>query len=341
MKLKLTICLLAFPFFGFAQQPLTGADSAHKVIDTALSYAKINSIYRANVNWNTLTDSVRAKSKNAKSIVEAMPAIALMYEMLSDFHGMALYHGKTYKWDTTLVNVNRQLYRQLLVKYKNNKQTIETRMLEDGYGYILIPGNNPTKPGESEMIAARIQDSLSKLKPARLKGIVIDLRLNIGGNMWPMIMGVGNLVSKGKLGYFIYPDASKNESWEVKGTFIYSDTTKSCSVKALGKVNPKIKIAVLTSPYTASSGEATAITFKGQKNACIIGDATAGYITANESFSIYGVEFIIAQAAEADRNVKVYYKNVPPDIEVIAGDNFDDFNKDQKIIAALKWMKGK
>ena len=104
--------------------------------------------------------------------------------------------------------------------------------------------------------------------------------------MWPMIIGVGNLVSKGKLGYFIYPDASKNESWLVKDTSIYSDTTKVCSVKALGKVNPKIKIVVLTSPYTASSGEATAITFKGQKNACIIGDTTAGYTTANESFSM-------------------------------------------------------
>ncbi|MES2063276.1 MAG: S41 family peptidase [Bacteroidota bacterium] len=341
MKLKLVACLLLFPFLSFAQQPLTGADSAHKLIDTALSYAKKNSIYRGNIDWNKLTDSVRKRSRDAKSVIEAMPAVSLMYEMLGDFHGMALYNGKTHKWNTTHVKVDRELYKELLAKFKKNKQTIETRMLENGYGYILVPGNNPTKPGEMQLIAAQIQDSLAKLNPAKLKGVVIDLRLNLGGNMWPMIIGVGNLVSKGKLGYFIYPDASKNESWLVKDTSIYSDTTKACSVKALGKVNPKIKIAVLTSPYTASSGEAMAITFKGQKNACIIGDTTAGYTTANESFSIYGVEFIMAQAAEADRNGKIYYKNVPPDKEVIAGDNFDDFSKDQKIIAALAWMKGK
>jgi carboxyl-terminal processing protease len=341
MKLKLLTSLLFLPFLSFAQQPLTSADSARKLIDTALSYAKINSIYRGHVDWNKLTDSVRARSKDARSVTEAMPAVALMYQMLGDFHGMALYNGKTYKWNTTLVNVDRQLYKQLLVKFKNNKQTIETRMLENGYGYILIPGNNPTHPGETQLIATQIQDSLAKLNPAKLKGVIIDLRLNLGGSMWPMIIGVGNLVSKGKLGYFIYPDVSKNESWQVKDTAIYSDTTKVCSVKALGKVNPKIKIAVLTSPYTASSGEATAITFKGQKNACIIGDTTAGYTTANESFSMYGVEFIMAQAAEADRNGKIYYKNVPPDKEVIAGDDFDDFSKDQKIITALKWMKGK
>jgi len=56
---------------------------------------------------------------------------------------------------------------------------------------------------------------------------------------------------------------------------------------------------------------------------------------------MYGVKFIIAQVAGADRNGKVYYENVPPDKEVIAGDNFGDFSKDQKIITALKWMKGK
>lgn len=341
MKLKLFASFLFLPFLSFAQQPLTGADSARKLIDTVLSYAKKNSIYRGNIDLNKLTDSVLARSKDAKSVTEAMPAVSLMYQMLGDFHGMALYNGKTYKWNTTHIKVDRELYKELLAKYKKNKQTIETRMLEKGYGYILIPGNNPTKQGETQMITAQIQDSLAKLNPARLKGVIIDLRLNTGGNMWPMILGVGNLVSKGKLGSFIYPDASKNESWLVKDTSIYSDTIKVCSVKALGKVNPKIKIAVLTSPYTASSGEATAITFKGQKNACIIGDTTAGYTTANESFSMYGVEFIMAQAAEADRNGKIYYKNVPPDKEVIAGDDFDDFSKDQKIITALKWMKGK
>lgn len=341
MKLKLLACLLALPFLSFAQQPLTGADSARKLIDTALAYAKKNSIYRGNTDWNKLTDSVRAKSMGAKSIIEAMPAVSLMYQMLGDFHGMALYNGKTYKWNATRIKVDKELYKELFAKFKKGTPHVETAMLANGYGYILIPGNNPTKQGETQIIAAQIQDSLSKLNPAKLKGIIIDLRLNTGGNMWPMILGVGNLVSKGKLGSFIYPDASKNESWLVKDTSIYSDTIKVCSIKAMGKVNPKIKIAVLTSPYTASSGEATAITFKGQKNARIIGDTTAGYTTANESFSMYGVEFIMAQAAEADRNGKIYYKNVPPDKEVIAGDNFTDLSKDAKIIAALAWMKGK
>jgi hypothetical protein len=36
-----------------------------------------------------------------------------MYQMLGDFHGMALYNGKTYKWDTTRIKVDRKLYKEL------------------------------------------------------------------------------------------------------------------------------------------------------------------------------------------------------------------------------------
>jgi carboxyl-terminal processing protease len=142
-----------------------------------------------------------------------------------------------------------------------------------------------------------------------------------------------------KLGSFVYPNG-KREWWYIKDRIMYADTEREATIPAFCKVNPKIKIAVLTSPFTASSAEATAISFKGQKNARIIGDATAGYTTANESLFYMGVQVLLANSVKADRNGRVYDKNVPPDMEVIAGDNFDDFSKDQKIMAALKWMKG-
>jgi hypothetical protein len=343
MKLKvvLFIAYLSFPFFSSAQKALTGADSARMVIDSALNYAKINSLYRNKVNWPALTDSVKKNSIDAHSIAEAMPAIKLMYKMLGDFHGGAHYKGKNYKWSSVRSKADFNKYQGLFAKLRKGKPALETRILEKGYGYLLIPDNNPTHNGEIHEIAKQIQDSLTKLNPAILKGIVIDLRLNTGGNMYPMILGVGNLLSKGKLGTFVYPNPEMNESWEIRDTTIYCKDYNGGSVKSFGKVNPKLKIVVLTSPFTASSGEATAISFKGQKNTSIIGDVTGGYTTANESFAYFGVSFLMATAVEADRNSIVYYENVPPDQEVVAGDNFDDFSKDQKIIAALKWMKGK
>jgi len=156
-----------------------------------------------------------------------------------------------------------------------------------------------------------------------------------------MGLGLGNLFSGNTLGVFVFPKASMNESWSIKDTVFYTNTNKEGSIRSVGKVNPKIKIAVLTSPYTASSGEALAISFKGQKNARVIGDTSAGYTTANDGFTFYGVQFLMANAVEADRTGHVYYDNVSPYLEVIAGDNFNDFTKDAKITAALKWMKSK
>lgn len=341
MKPVLFVAFLISPVFSFAQKALTGADSARMVIDSALNYAKVNSLYRSKVNWQALTDSVRKHSAGANNIAEAMPAIKVLYRMLGDFHGSAYYKGKTYKWSSVRTKADPAKYPGLIAKYRKGKPAIETRMLENGYGYLLIPNNNPTHEGEIHAIAKQIQDSLTKLAPLKLKGIVIDLRLNTGGNMYPMILGIGNLFSKGKLGTFIYPKPEMNESWEIRDTTIYCKNVNSGSVRAFSKVNPKIRIAVLTSPYTASSGEATVTSFKGQKNARIIGDVTGGYTTANEDFNYFGVDFLMATAVEADRNGNIYYENVPPDEEVIAGDNFEDFSKDEKIIAAMKWLKGK
>jgi carboxyl-terminal processing protease len=343
MKLKPIIfaVFLLFPFFCSAQKAVNGVDSARMVIDSALNYAKINSLYTSKVNWSALTDSVKKNSAGAHNIAEAMPAIKLMYKMLGDFHGGAYYRGKAYRWSSRRSNADYAKYPGLMTKFRKGKPAIETRMLEKGYGYLLIPNNNPTKDGEAYAIGRQIQDSLTKLNPATLKGIVIDLRLNTGGNMYPMILGVGNLFSKGKLGTFVYPKPNMNESWEIRDTTIFCKDFNGGSVKAFSKVNPKIKIAVLISPYTASSGEATTISFKGQKNARIIGDTTGGYTTANENFSYFGVDFLMATAVEADRNGTVYYENVPPEQEVIAGDNFEDFSKDEKMIAAMKWLKEK
>jgi carboxyl-terminal processing protease len=165
MKLKLITCLFLLPFLSFAQQPLTGADSARMVIDSVLNYAKINSLHRDRVNWQVLTDSVKKYSAAATNIQEAMPALQVMYKMLGDFHGAAYYQKKQYKWVTTVMKMDYKPYIDLLKGIRNETPHIETRMLEKGYGYIAIPSNNPTKAGEVDAIARQIQDSLNQIKP--------------------------------------------------------------------------------------------------------------------------------------------------------------------------------
>lgn len=340
-RISLLIIIVTLPGLLFAQQqPLSGADSARLVIDSTLAYARQHSLYRGKVNWTTLTDSVKKHSTPARSIQEAMPSVALLYQLLGDFHGFAAYRGKYYKWRTVKNKLDTALYHNLLTKVKQ-QLVVESRLLQKHYGYLLIPANNPTHPGESDRLAQQIQDSLARLQPEKLKGLIIDLRANPGGSMYPMILGVANVLGNGQFGSFIDPVTGNKESWGITGKAIYGGTDTVCRLTRLGKSSPQLKVAILIGPQTASSGEATAITFKGRPNTLFIGEKTAGYTTANDSFQLFGVQVIMATSAEADRSGVPYYQNVQPDREVIAGDNFTNLSQDAKIAAALQWLKGK
>ncbi|RYE18547.1 MAG: hypothetical protein EOP42_30500, partial [Sphingobacteriaceae bacterium] len=306
-----------FPFSIFAQQKLSGADSARKVIDTMLNYAKQKSIYRNKVDWKILTDSVRKHSAKATSIKEAIQSVPLFYQLLGDFHGFVSYQKKTYKWRTKKITLDTVKYKSLLSKLKQMPKP-ETKLLEEGYGYLLIPTNNPTRHGETDRLAQEIQDSLSKLHPEKLTGLIIDLRSNPGGNMYPMILGVANLLGRGNLGSFIDPVTNEKTPWEIKGKAIFVGKDKVCQLKTPASPALELKVAVLIGPYTASSGEATAISFKGRKNTRLFGEKTAGYTTANQSFRIFDLDIFMATGAEADRNNVVYYELVSPDQEIIA-----------------------
>ena len=342
MKFKLVLlCLFTTWTFKASSQSVTGADSARNFIDSALSFARHNSVYRNKLNWTAITDSVKTSSTGAKSILEAMPAMAQLYRLTGDYHGFVLYRGKYYKWWRPSKKTDTTVHKVLEVKFKM-KPLIEQQLLEKGYGYLSIPRNNPNHAHQTDTIANQIQDSLAKLTPARLKGLIIDLRLNSGGSMFPMILGIGNIIDKGKQGSFYDPASQTSTAWGVKGLDIYVGNDTKCSVLKFCTVNPAIKVVVLISPKTASSGEATAISLKGQKNVYFIGETTGGFTTANDSIDFTNdLSAFFATAVEADRNDKLYYDNVLPDKEIIGGDNFNDLHKDAKVIAALQWLKQK
>lgn len=332
------IIFLLFPCTIFAQKTMTGADSARVVVDSMINFAQKKSIYRGQVNWKVLTDSVHKVSDKANSVKQVMPAVQLIYKLLGDFHGFVTYQKKYYKWRRKEAPLDSAKYKSMFTKMKGIP-AIETRIFNENYGYLLLPANNPTHRGDSEKLCQQLQDSLTRLNPAKLKGLIIDLRTNSGGSMYPMILGLGNLLGEGKLGSFIDPVTKQEEAWGIRGNAIYSGKETELTSAVPLAFNTKLKIVVLIGPNTASSGEATAITFKGRKYTMFIGEDSEGYTTANDSFRIFDLNVFMATAVEADRNGNVYLDKVSPDQEIKGLDNFEDLTKDAKVIAALKWLK--
>ena len=77
------------------------------------------------------------------------------------------------------------------------------------------------------------------------------------------------------------------------------------------------KIAVLTSLYTASSGEAIAVIFKGKEKTKFFGQKTLGMVTVTDWEIINdATAMTISVSYYKDRNEKIYDKYVDVDVDV-------------------------
>jgi hypothetical protein len=77
--------------------------------------------------------------------------------------------------------------------------------------------------------------SLCKILTTNIKRIIIDLRINGGGAMHPMILGVEQILGNGKVGSF---QTKRKENWLIKDNRLCIDTSlltaiiPKCTVEA-------------------------------------------------------------------------------------------------------------
>jgi len=314
-------------------------DSVQTFLDKSLTLLETYSLERSTVNWPQLRQTVQQKAQGAQSVRELLPVYPFVFEQLKDDHGWLTYKGKTYKWR----NPARPAYTNAAVKEALKKKPgVLVKMLPGNVGYVQLPGINAGGSLQAMRDAAKVvQDSLCRINPDKAKAWIIDLRLNDGGAMAPMLAGVAPLIGDGYLGGFVDKDGKPDQQWYLKQGNFYMDTMQVTTLQNHCPVRKTDKpVAVLLSGMTASSGEIVAISLKGRSNTRFFGEPTYGATTANESYRISGSSYLtIAGMQEMDRNKIVYRPNVAPDVLITTGDNFADLTKDAKVAAALKWLK--
>ena len=83
------------------------------------------------------------------------------------------------------------------------------------------------------------------------------------------------------------------------------------------KMRDKLPVAILTDEWTASSGEAVLLAFRGMRNVRTFGSPTAGYASVNTVYSLYdGAQLWLTVAADvAPRTGEVFCEDpVSPDV---------------------------
>lgn len=295
------------------------SDEVKKYIDEFTQIVKVHSLYTDSINWNALNADIHELSRGLKTISES--------RIVTDYIISKL----------RAVGDNHSFFQSKQNAQNYSNQNVDGRQAEGSYlegniGYIKVPGFGSINDTAGLNFATKIQELIKSIDTEnRIRGWIVDLRENTGGNMYPMIAGLGPLIGNGIAGYFI--TSSSVGPWMYnKGVAGVVKIKKPYTLK-----NSKVKIAVLVGPRTSSSGEMTTISFIGKKNTKLFGQPTGGYTTGNSGYPLSdGANLYLAVSYTADRNKKKYLHKIDPDVTVEIKEGIDN-----TIETAKKWLMEK
>ena len=180
--------------------------------------------------------------------------------------------------------------------------------------------------------AAAIQDAIRAADREGLAGWIVDLRGNAGGNLWPMLAGLGPILGDGVLGHFVDPDGGEVPWVYRDGAISLGEVVQERVATPYRLRRPMPRVAVLTDARVASSAEGLAIAFRGRPGTRTFGVATCGLSTVNQPFSMNdGSTLSLAVAIMADRARRAFGDRVPPD-EIVEG-------ADEVVARAVSWLQ--
>lgn len=212
------------------------------------------------------------------------------------------------------------------------------------FGHISLPTCSARQNDGLMLYAADVRRIVATLVAQKPEGWIIDLRGNTGGNMWPMLDGVGPILGNGVVGAFVMA-SGKRVSW------FYNDgkagTRNTAGIESVSlnlpateeQAGPPPPVAVLVDSSTAKSAEAVAIAFHGRPNTRFFGQHTAGMSTAVQGFRLSdGAEIYLTTAIDADRNGKVFPNGLTPDQVFPAVTSMPQETNDAVLNAAEEWL---
>lgn len=310
-------------------------------VDSIYHFIKRNSIHKNNVNWVNIDKSFENKLSLAKTDIDTMKSFIYVFDQLKDFHSSITYNGRQFS-NYPEFDDSTMKYLIPLVNLSSQRTGIFTaRNLSDNFVYLQVPGVQAWG-NDITILAQKLSDTLCKYISAATRGIVLDLRLNDGGQFASMASGLSLLLGETYIGGGLNIELRQLHKFSIKNHNLWINNHQMTNVAHRKNINlSELPVAILIGPNTRSSGSILAISFKGRKNTILIGESTAdGYTTGNEYFSFGSNLFLnLSTSFSIDRNKKVYRSSVPPDILFSGEDDFNNINNDKKVNTAVKWLK--
>ena len=274
---------------------------AQAYLNELIAVMEAHSVNRLKIDWNSFRTGVMSAAGGAQSVASTFPAIQLALTLLGDSH--SFYQP--------LMGLRIAGTRRACIGQGAGMPTLPGTV-----GYVKV-GAFSGSEAEATAFANAIQRAIASTDRDGLAGWIVDVRGNTGGNMWPMIAGVGPVLGEGRAGYFIDP-VGVESFWEYRDGASWENGALAQRVSApyrLRRDSPKV--AVLIDGGTASSGEAVLIAFQRRPDTRSFGVATCGLSTSNEQYLMSdGASLFLTNAVMADRTKFQYGGPIVPDEEL-------------------------
>jgi len=302
---------------------------AKAYLNDFLEIVESEAMMREQVDWPQMRKDLRSLTRGAKTTADTYPAIRFCLSALQDRHSRLLTPAYISGYDPVEEEDGSLCPAPMLLP--------EWERLEGDIGYLWLPGHLSFDEESPLRFAAEIARAIDSFDGCR--GIVLDLRNNGGGNMWPMLAGLGPLLGAEVVGSFDYLDGSSDIWW-------YRNSEAGQGDYPGTKVDPPhqvsfakdLPVAILISRWTGSSGEATLVAFLGRPNVRTFGEPTTGLSTGNSSIPLAdGAILLLTTSVYADRTGKQYGNRIQPDVLVEPSAKQD--TPDAALARALEWLQ--
>jgi carboxyl-terminal processing protease len=322
MRYFYTSLLLIFIISCSTETPKGYLDEVFKIVEE-------HSIRRDSIDFNEIKRKAYSKLKGAESIESCYPIIKSILNDLGDSHSFFMPKEQVEEWQSTSKTA-----------VIHNVITFSGKLLSQDIGYIHLKGFDSGDPKSIMQYADSLQNQIKSIDNENLKGWIIDLRENSGGNCWPMLAGLGPLLGNGICGYFI-DNKQKKTSWFYRDgkSGINSHTITRLSVKHYELINDSKPIAVLTGSQTASSGEVVVTAFHNRKNTKSFGEPTRGLSTGNANYALSdGSMIFLTGSIYADRLGNIFGEKIDPN-EIIPFSYYEIGQPNDSVIKrAREWI---
>jgi carboxyl-terminal processing protease len=337
--------------------PTAITPEAAAFLDNAIDIMRQHALHGQGVDWDALRAEAFKRAGGSFNPIDTYPAIYWSLVQLGDPGSHLRLPPGLYPDQIALLQQAEKDATNTAPASARTETAVPTaftsRRLPEGhivtsqgknFGYVVLPRCSAKDSDGLLLYAADVRRILTELSAQNPKGWIVDLRGNTGGNMWPMLTGIGPVLGDGVVGSFVAADG--NIPW-----FYQDGKTGTRSPAGLETVSLDLEeapalqtpssapVALLVDGSTASSAEAITIAFHGRSDTRFFGTRTAGKSTAVQPFKLDdGAELYLTTAIDADRTGKQFPDGFTPDQVFPSTTVMPPENNDPVVLAAQTWL---